>query len=248
MEAQIFTTSTQNSISESIPDNDDEGITREFDLTSSNIRVEHVTLRVDISHLNRGDLAITLTSPNGTESKLSEVHSDPNNNYDSFTFSSVRTWGENSRGTWTVNVADRSGGNSTVGTLNSLQLTVFGASAAPTNPAPQLVITNPADNALFSPGASVTVNVTASDFDIDENVSPITNVQLFVNGVAAGIDPIASLLLQHQSAAWQCDNYRQINRSRRQDRRVSASEHIRRESGACGGKFHRRLRRAGICR
>lgn len=191
LETQIFATSSQTGIGATIPNNSAIGVTREFDLTASNIRIEQVTLKVDITHLNRGDLVITLISPNGTESRLSEVHSDTNNNYSEWTFSSVRNWGENSRGTWTVKVADRSAANNAAGTLNSLVLTVFGASDAPTNPAPQLVITDPADGALFSPGVPVTVTATATDFDIDGNESPITNVQFFANGVQVGFDPVA---------------------------------------------------------
>ncbi|MDP4623721.1 MAG: S8 family serine peptidase [Akkermansiaceae bacterium] len=186
LETQISTVRTQNSIGASIPNNTVNGVVREFDLSASNIRIEQVTLKVDITHVNRGDLAISLISPNGTESRLSEVHSDPNNNYSDWTFSSVRNWGENSRGTWTVKVADRSAANNAVGTLNSLELTVFGASDAPTNPAPQLVITSPADGALFSPNVPVTLTATATDLDIDGNDSPITNVQFFVNGIPFG--------------------------------------------------------------
>ncbi|MGJ8642738.1 MAG: S8 family serine peptidase [Luteolibacter sp.] len=186
LETQIFATSSQSSIGATIPNNNATGVTRDFDLTASNIRVEQVTLKVNISHENRGDLVITLISPNGTESVLSEVHSDTNNNYSDWTFSSVRKWGENSRGTWTVKVADRSAANNSVGTLNSLELTVYGASDAPTNPAPQLVVTSPTDGALFSPNVPITLTATAIDFDIDGNDSPITNVQFFVNGAPTG--------------------------------------------------------------
>lgn len=182
---QISVSSPQNNINVTIPNNNATGITREFDLTASDIRVEHVTVLVDIEHQRRGELAVSLTSPSGTVSRLAEVHGDRNANYSAWTFSTVRCWGENSRGTWRLNITDTQTGSNAAGTLRSTSLTVFGSSAAPVNPAPQLIITNPANGSVISPGVIVPVTVTATDFDIDGNntTNTIKNVQLFVNGI-----------------------------------------------------------------
>ena len=190
--AQLSGVSTQSGLSVSIPNNNSTGITRNFDLTGSNIRVEHVTVELDISHSARGNLEITLTSPNGMESRLAEVHSDTNNNYSNWTFSSVRHWGESSEGVWMLKIADRSNsGNSNGGTLTSAELTVFGAADTPVNPGPTTAITSPADNQIFSTGATVNVVVTASDLDANGDPGAVTSVELFANGQSLGTDTSA---------------------------------------------------------
>jgi len=121
--------STQSSLNQTIPDNNATGITRSFVLPSSGaLRVEHVTVKVNISHSYRGDLAITLTSPSGVSDVLSAFHDDSGNDYADWTFSSVRHWGESSAGTWTLKIADLDAG--VTGTLNSAELTVRGTTPA----------------------------------------------------------------------------------------------------------------------
>jgi subtilisin-like proprotein convertase family protein len=175
--------------SSAIPNNSATGISRTFDLSASNIRCEQVTLKLSATHTARGNLEITLTSPSGMVSKLSEVHSDSGDNYSNWTFSSVRHWGELSTGTWTLKVADLSStGNSTGGTLTAAELKVFGASATPVNPAPVVLITQPINSQVFSPGATVNVAVTASDLTLAGGPGTITQVELFDNNVPIGID------------------------------------------------------------
>ncbi|MGF1656510.1 MAG: S8 family serine peptidase [Verrucomicrobiales bacterium] len=124
---QTSFTSTQSGLSVGIPDNSANGITRSFNFSSAqNLRVEHVTVTVNINHQKRGDLAITLTAPSGVQSRLAEKRSDGNSNYSNWTFMTVRNWGESSQGTWTLRVADLTSG--TTGTLTSASITVYGAS------------------------------------------------------------------------------------------------------------------------
>lgn len=107
----------------SIPDNDPAGVEGELHLDSTELRVEHVTVTVDFQHPHRGDLAMTLTSPSGTVSRLMEVHDDPNADL-RHTFESVFNWAESSRGTWRIKVRDGRAGNA--GFLQSVQLKVHG--------------------------------------------------------------------------------------------------------------------------
>jgi subtilisin-like proprotein convertase family protein len=107
-----------------IPNNSQSGITRTF-VVSSPVRVEHVTLTLDITHTYRGNLTITLTSPSGMTSKMAEVHDDPNPDYH-WTFSSVRHWGELSTGTWTLEIADVAAVDT--GILDAATLTLSGTS------------------------------------------------------------------------------------------------------------------------
>ncbi len=103
-----------------------------FDVPSG-LTVEHVDLGFDVSHNNRGDLQVLLTSPGGTVSRLLDNNNDNGDNISNWTLNTVRNWGEDSGGTWTVNVSDTST-NGIPGTLNLAQLRVYGAGviAAPT--------------------------------------------------------------------------------------------------------------------
>jgi len=118
----------QTELSVSIPDNNSNGITRSFDFSANNLRVEHVTVRLSISHTYRGDLEISLTSPSGMSSRLAEKRSDSNDNYTNWTFSSVRHWGESSVGTWTLKIADTA--EADIGTLTAATITLSGSSGS----------------------------------------------------------------------------------------------------------------------
>lgn len=125
------TASEQAGLNETIPDNDNNGITRSFDLSASNLRVEQAIVTVDITHANRGDLVINLVSPAGTISPLAELHGDTNANYEAMTFRSTFNWGEDSKGNWQVQISDRRANNA--GTLTRAKLEVFGTTpSAPT--------------------------------------------------------------------------------------------------------------------
>ncbi|MGV3658966.1 MAG: S8 family serine peptidase [Prosthecobacter sp.] len=121
--AMTSTEVAQTGIATTIPDNNATGITRTLNLSTANFRVEHVSLTVNATHTAVGDLEITLTSPSGTVSNLAQMTPDGTNNLN-WTFGSVRHWGENAAGSWTVTVKDRA--PSDFGTLNSLTLKCHG--------------------------------------------------------------------------------------------------------------------------
>ena len=116
-------------INAGIPDGASTGVSRSFDLDGDELRVERVLCTVDIDHVYRGDLVITLTSPSGTVSQFSEVHGDDNEDYENYTFLSVRHWGEMATtGPWIVKVSDGEAGDS--GVLRSASIKVFGTAIA----------------------------------------------------------------------------------------------------------------------
>jgi subtilisin-like proprotein convertase family protein len=119
-----------------IPDGDLTGITRTFDLPAG-LDLEYVELTLDIDHTYRGDLSVNLTSPSGTVSRLLERNFDSFNNIDQWTLTTARHWGEDSGGTWTLQIVDEI--NQDQGTLNSVVLEAFGTIADVT--APSLVET-----------------------------------------------------------------------------------------------------------
>ena len=129
------------SLPATIRDNNASGLIKYFDTRSlSALRVEHATVTTDITHTDRGELQIQLTSPSSTTSRLAELHEPgvllssggplipysgaDRSNYKSWTFSTVHNWGEDSRGLWKLKIADRVSGNT--GTLKSATLTLYG--------------------------------------------------------------------------------------------------------------------------
>ncbi|HVY69948.1 MAG TPA: S8 family peptidase, partial [Verrucomicrobiae bacterium] len=124
-----------------IPDAPAAGITRTFDLSQTNLRIEQATLTVNIQHPFRGDLSIRLISPSGTVSRLAEAHADSNANIIGHKYMTVFNWGESSAGIWQVEIADNR--PSGAGTLSSLELEVFGVPQE-TQVAPRLAVLNAA--------------------------------------------------------------------------------------------------------
>ncbi len=171
------------SFSVSIPDNNAAGVTRSFDFSASNLRVEHVTVKVSVGTVRTGQLEVTLTSPSGTVSRLAEKHSDTTNRYTGWTFMTVRNWGENSRGTWTLKVADRTSG--TVGTLTAAEMTIYGTG----NPPPSVTLTPPASVAS---GTNVTLTANATDFTADGSMGEVSSVQFFQGATPLGIATLNS--------------------------------------------------------
>jgi Ca2+-binding RTX toxin-like protein len=87
------------------------------------LRIDHVEIDVALLHSDIGQLVITLTSPDGTESVLLN---NPATSQDDvfFTFSTTRDWGELSGGNWTLTVSDTQGGASA--TLTAWALRAYG--------------------------------------------------------------------------------------------------------------------------
>ncbi len=158
---QTSTEVSQPGLAQVIPDNDLTGIDRTFNISSGNLRVEHVTVTVNINHLNRGDLELVLTSPAGTSSRLAEQHPDPGDNYANWTFGSLRHWGESAAGNWTLTIRDRVSG--TTGTLTSAALKIYGSTvtAARVVPTVATLMTegNLPPNTAVDPGETVAVAI-----------------------------------------------------------------------------------------
>ena len=108
-----------------IPDGNFLGITDTVTMAEG-LQIDSVEVELNLTHPWRGDLVVTLTSPNGTESVLINR---PSNGLDDgqnivFTLSSTHHWGESSAGNWTLKVKDLESGD--VGILKSWKLTLYG--------------------------------------------------------------------------------------------------------------------------
>ena len=185
---QQVTTKTATGTPVDIPDNNTTGKTVNFNLPLSNLRVEHATVTVNLTHPSTGDLDIILTSPAGTISHLAAPHNYSSSQfvYAPWTFSTTHCWGENSKGVWTLQVADRKAGDT--GTLTSATLTLYGTPDVPRNPPPLVTITDPATGSIYSPGATVPVNITASDLTAAGDPGVVSKIELYDNDVLIGTD------------------------------------------------------------
>jgi len=105
------------------------------------ITVEKVEVMLDVKHENWTDLKVVLTSPDGTKSVLAQPisHTGYPLKYDQkwWTFTSVRHWGESSKGEWKLQVFDEKG-NEFKGEWNSWKLNIYG-----TKPTLNLTVTDP---------------------------------------------------------------------------------------------------------
>ncbi|KAK6336506.1 pheromone processing endoprotease [Orbilia brochopaga] len=100
-------------------------------LANANIaRLEHITVTMDLSHTRRGDLDVDLISPKGIKSKIAvqRPKDESTEGYKEWTFMSVKHWGEDGVGTWTIVVKDTIHPKQK-GTLNWWRLNVWGEAA-----------------------------------------------------------------------------------------------------------------------
>jgi subtilisin-like proprotein convertase family protein len=122
---EVTATSGVVAVNQSIPDNDNAGISSTATINES-ITMEYVEIVFNATHTYRGDLEIVLTSPSGTQSILAGERGDNGDNYTNWVFTSTRHWGEDSQGTWSITVRDTEGG--LVGTFNNWEVRVYGTS------------------------------------------------------------------------------------------------------------------------
>lgn len=123
-ETSVTTTITPNA---AIPQPEVEGGSLMVNIPiAADINIENVYLTLDSDHSYWGDLEITLTSPAGTISRITETHGNGIGNQlnGGFRFSTVRALNENSSGNWTLEITDNF--DFDTGSLVSAQLQVFG--------------------------------------------------------------------------------------------------------------------------
>ncbi|KAF8202344.1 peptidase S8/S53 domain-containing protein [Pholiota molesta] len=84
-------------------------ITKEM-MTENNLEtLEHIDVRVWISHSRRGDVEVELISPNGVKSVLAGTREfdAADTGFPGWRFMTLRHWGENPIGEWTIKVSDQ---------------------------------------------------------------------------------------------------------------------------------------------
>jgi subtilisin family serine protease/Ca2+-binding RTX toxin-like protein len=127
------------------------------------MRIDHLEIDVVLQHANIGQLEITLTAPDGTQSILFDTP-PTSGNMIYFTFSTTRDWGELSGGLWTLTVADTQAG--ATGTLTAWALRAYGDLAGDdtyvyTDEFSALALADPTRLELSDTGGVDTINTTA---------------------------------------------------------------------------------------
>ncbi len=137
-------------INANVPDNDPNGITSTIEI-EDDLNIESIEIVTD-ADLVQEDLEVILTSPDGTRSTLSSPNSLNSNQEGTWTFTSVRHWGESSAGEWTLSVIDSQESSSET-IWDSWQLNFYGTT----------------NNASSTNSDSSNVNITDSDSSTSEN-------------------------------------------------------------------------------
>lgn len=110
------------------------GVKSTFEVTEQMLKdanvesLEHVTVRVWITHDRRGDCNIVLTSPHGTKSVLARPrrYDDATTGFPGWGFSTLKHWDESAIGTWTMEVFDRANPDK-VGNFWAWSMTLWGS-------------------------------------------------------------------------------------------------------------------------
>uniref|UniRef100_A0AAQ5YY62 SPC3 n=1 Tax=Amphiprion ocellaris TaxID=80972 RepID=A0AAQ5YY62_AMPOC len=100
------------------------------------VYVEHVIVRVIITHSHRGDLSITLTSPSGTVSQLlaNRPLDDSSEGFQNWEFMTAHCWGEQAAGEWTLKIQDtpsQKRDSTELGVLKTWSLVIYGTAEQP---------------------------------------------------------------------------------------------------------------------
>ncbi|KAL4077277.1 peptidase S8/S53 domain-containing protein [Scleroderma yunnanense] len=114
------------------------GVTSTFTVTQEMMEqhnledIEHVTVRVWISHTKRGDVEVELISSNGIRSVLAAPRAQDvdTTGFRGWRFMSIKHWGENPLGEWTIRVSDQSAEGHN-GTFHGWRLMFWGSTDDP---------------------------------------------------------------------------------------------------------------------
>jgi len=96
--------------------------------------LEHVQLVTDLDYTRRGNLALFISSPAGTRTKILSPRQRDNSKagFRQWPFMSVHTWGEDPVGWWQMEAYDdQSEGGHDFGSINNITLILYGSTEMP---------------------------------------------------------------------------------------------------------------------
>ena len=89
-------------------------------------KLEHVQMNITLKATRRGDISLRLTSPSGTSSEMLSTRKNDNNKDIDFTFMTVRNWGEDPSGKWTLEVRDNNPEHKNTGSISRFSMLLWG--------------------------------------------------------------------------------------------------------------------------
>jgi len=98
-------------------------VTFEIPTSPKIFHIEHIEVHIIADLTHRGNLVISLTSPSGMSSPLQDNHRSDQNNHIDWSYWTVRHWGENPTGTWSVNFKNE---GTSEASISSVKLTMYG--------------------------------------------------------------------------------------------------------------------------
>lgn len=149
-------------------------ITPEMMLEANLATIEHITVKVWVTHERRGDLQVELTSPHGTKSVLARPrrYDENRDGLPGWGFMTLKHWGEDAVGDWTVSVFDQANPLRT-GNFWKWQITLWGESIDPAKATDWKFpdeteeakgqLPNPNGSAVGDPAATPSIEPTASE-------------------------------------------------------------------------------------
>ncbi|KAF7338016.1 PHOMO B domain-containing protein [Mycena venus] len=108
-------------------------VTREMVQENNLEKLEHINVKVWIQHGKRGDVEVELRSPTGIRSVLAgkRTGDSATTGYPGWTFMSVKHWGENPVGEWTIKVSDQGPGSKFNGSFLGWNMVFWGSAIDP---------------------------------------------------------------------------------------------------------------------
>ncbi|KAL0581111.1 pheromone processing endoprotease [Marasmius crinis-equi] len=132
-----------------------DGVTSKITITEDDLlrhnleKLEHVNVKVWIQHAKRGEVEVEVVSPNGIKSILANARQGDwaETGFPGWTFMSVKHWGEDPVGTWTIRVWDAKNSEKN-GTFLGWNMLLWGSSIDPSKASKYEL---PMDDAVFPP-------------------------------------------------------------------------------------------------
>ncbi|KAH7107624.1 peptidase S8/S53 domain-containing protein [Auriculariales sp. MPI-PUGE-AT-0066] len=147
------------------------GVRNSVEVTSDKLKaanfetLEHVTVKVWISHPRRGDVQVEVTSPGGVKSILAGTrkYDEDKNGFVGWQFSTVKHWDENPVGNWTIRVSDQEQPDRK-GFFLGWEMTLWGSAIDPAKATPwKLPRPTAGDDAEEATTTTTTSTVTAQE-------------------------------------------------------------------------------------
>ncbi|KAF7295494.1 PHOMO B domain-containing protein [Mycena indigotica] len=115
-------------------------------------KLEHINVKVWINHGRRGDVEVDIRSPSGIRSVLGAKRSGDmaTTGYPGWTFMSVKHWGEDPVGDWTIKVSDQ-GSDKFNGTFLGWNMILWGSAIDASKATAQFEVPHDDDDIVFPP-------------------------------------------------------------------------------------------------